>query len=900
MGVMASLALGQEQPPMRRPEAAGRVVRLFDFEERTRNPGEVPELWFRAQDDPDGLRRPGYPLWNRASLVYLHAGGLAHAGEGAVRLPTRGGSTSLLLGAGAVPVFPDADYRLTAFVRTSGLRHAGAAIAARLLDRSGAVIPNSEVRSSPIRAEQDWTLVAVDVIGRDERAAWLQVELLLLQPRESFTARPEPHQVWPEDFEGEAWFDDVLIVQLPRVEAGTGLPGGVVLADESPTLSILVRDLTGDRISLVGDVIDARGVVVDRMARDGGAGRVLETWKPALPAHGWYRADIRVLAKGQQVDRLGADFVWVPTGSTEAIDTRSPFGLLLDDLANDAAVDATSLASRTGCGWITIPVWTQSLTPENAPTWVEQTQRVVKAAIAAGVEVVLTLPRIPPVLAQAERLEGSEPFEALLLDPRAWEPLLGPFADAIGPRVQHWQVGAPGSEGLFWRTAASDDAKAVREAIGRLAPGARVWLTGRVDHRWPPELGPATVLVPHSLDPWGVEEAVRTWSDAKTPVRLVFEPDSETRPDQSDAHLAHQVIRAWAAMGQSAGRIPVALAGAWCRVGVRRPQLMPRPELAVWCTLARCLGGRQVVGEFASTRGTRCLMLAPAPGGDGSAALVAWNESAWPEDAVLEAPLGGSKITVIDLEGNVRSVEPLAGLSSASFPVHRVPLSQSPIFIDGIDLEWCRFLAAMRLDPPTLETTGRTQERVIEIRNTWPVSATGRITLIEPGTREGEERNRAWRITPRVLRFQAQPGETLRLPLAITVSPGEEVGRRDFVFEVEVQAQRAYGPAIVARTMELGARDAAVDAAARIEGNDVVVEVVVTNTGEQVLAPRLTAHAPDAPRVKASIPAIPPGQRAVRQLRFQGEARRLRGQRIAVALDDPGTSVRVLRSVVVR
>ena len=33
-----------------RPSAAGRVVRIFDFEERQTNPGEVPEHWFRSQD----------------------------------------------------------------------------------------------------------------------------------------------------------------------------------------------------------------------------------------------------------------------------------------------------------------------------------------------------------------------------------------------------------------------------------------------------------------------------------------------------------------------------------------------------------------------------------------------------------------------------------------------------------------------------------------------------------------------------------------------------------------------------------------------------------------------------------------------------------------------------------
>ncbi|MEM7756263.1 MAG: hypothetical protein AAF297_11570 [Planctomycetota bacterium] len=72
-----------------RPAAASRVVRTFDFEERRRNPTDLPLFWVRAQEDPGVPRiRPGFPLWNQGRLVY---GPGAAAGEGAVELFTRGG-----------------------------------------------------------------------------------------------------------------------------------------------------------------------------------------------------------------------------------------------------------------------------------------------------------------------------------------------------------------------------------------------------------------------------------------------------------------------------------------------------------------------------------------------------------------------------------------------------------------------------------------------------------------------------------------------------------------------------------------------------------------------------------------------------------------------------------------
>ncbi|MBZ0171017.1 MAG: hypothetical protein K8E66_01420, partial [Phycisphaerales bacterium] len=96
--------------------SAERITRRFDFEERDTNPGKLPRFWIRAQHDPPSRVRPGFPLWNQGHLDY----DVSASGAGSVRLPTRGGSASLLLDPGVVTVFPDADYVVTARVRTEG------------------------------------------------------------------------------------------------------------------------------------------------------------------------------------------------------------------------------------------------------------------------------------------------------------------------------------------------------------------------------------------------------------------------------------------------------------------------------------------------------------------------------------------------------------------------------------------------------------------------------------------------------------------------------------------------------------------------------------------------------------------------------------------------------------
>ena len=131
----------------RRPEGARRLLKLFDFEEKELNPDPIPHFWYRGQDDPSVPRvRPGFPSWNQAELEYGPGQGKF---GGCVRMPTKGGSTSLLLDPGVLVVLPGADYVINATIKTRHLTHARARVVARFLDAQSKVIAGSEVRPGP-------------------------------------------------------------------------------------------------------------------------------------------------------------------------------------------------------------------------------------------------------------------------------------------------------------------------------------------------------------------------------------------------------------------------------------------------------------------------------------------------------------------------------------------------------------------------------------------------------------------------------------------------------------------------------------------------------------------------------------------------------------------------------
>ncbi|GJQ29388.1 MAG: hypothetical protein HBSAPP03_12720 [Phycisphaerae bacterium] len=889
-----------------RPQSAGRLVYSFDFEERESNPGEVPANWVRAQDEPSGLRRHGFPSWNLASLVYRQDGGQPYAGDGVVVLPTRGGSTSLLLSTGVVPVFANADYRVSVRVRTAGLVHAGAAVTVRLLDDAGREVPGSEVRAGPNRFEKEWGTLSVDVLGRGGSAAWLQIELQLLQPEQATgDAATPPHHVWNQDHAGQALFDDVLVLQLPRVEVASTVPGGVVVSPETPRVAVQVRDLTGEKLSLICEAMDAAGVVVDRYDHAGGSGLINTAWQPRLPAYGWYRVNVRVATATRTVDQAHTDLVWLGprTGAAATPAAPTKFGVVLDDLPDEALPIAPALAARVGAGTVTLPFWTSSLEPKHVAARAALLAEVVGALLADWREVTLSLPETPAGLARSERLEPLDPLAALCTDPRAWRPYAGAMFEKLGARAQRWQIGRAGSDATYWRPDRANDLRAAAAAIAALAPGPRLSLGGRVDRAWPAADHELVLLVPSDLEPDGVRLAgEQVAEDHGANARLVFEPIPSGHPSLTVPHLARQVIEAWAGLGPKAATTPVLLAGGWDWVGTRRPQLVPRPEVAAWRTLAQQLAYRRVEGEFPIAPGVRCLMLAPIAGADEShgPALVAWSEFAAPGKAMVAEFLGEGTITVTDLYGNTTPAPEMPPASDHALPGVRIPLALTPVFIEGIDLAWCRFVALLRLEPATLDTTGQMQERHVVLSNSWASSMAGTITVVEPGGGERGERDRTWRISPRTARFQAAAGEVVRLPLSIGFSPVEEGGPREFVFEVEVQSDRNYGPVRVRRSVMIGAPGLRLDVTARAIGNDVFAEAILRNTGTAPISLRMTAFAPGRPRAKASIHDLAAARQTTKRFRFPDAASELTGQRIVVSVEDPDTGARLVGSAVVR
>ena len=927
-------------PPPSRPEAAGRVVRLFDFDERLTNPGDVPRAWFRAQDDPAaGRDRPGFPTWNQAELSYVAEGGEAFRGDGAVRLPIKGGSVSLLLGDGALPVFKNADYRLAAKARTVGLLHARACLIARFLDRGGQPIPGSERRSEAVSTGGAWTDVALELVGDDD-AAYIQAELCVLQPEHlpepADDGVPSRFRVWPQDFSGSGWFDDLAILQLPRIELTTTAPANIVATPERPELRLLVRDLTGDALVADLELLDVSGAVVDRRREELGAGLSAAAWRPTVEKLGWYRATMVLSdSSGARVGGAFVDFVWIPGDpidhesptSRRASPDRARFGLVADDLPDEAWSLLPEVVRRAGGGAVTLPAWTESLTPSMVPAHAKRLFPVLAALREDWQDLTLAFGRAPRDLGEA-REDASDAWSIFAGERSAWEPFVADLLERLGGRTSRWQIGRVGDDDAFWRPAVGEEMARLQGAFNEAAPGAVVAVPTRLERDWralaPQKTGAGAAVVaavPPGAAPESVGEAARAWlaaapSGTELPgLTLAFErfPTETYGMGAGATEAVKRAVEFWAACSDPGHRpdtlardMGIALQRPWDWVGARRPQLMPRPELAAWRNLVDRLADRRVAGVFPAAPGVVCYILAPAPGAPAGrgGALVAWNRSAPPSDAWIGGCVGAGPLRLVDVYGNTQAVA--LENREGGVPSVRIAVSDAPVFIEGIDVSLALFIASFRLEPEFLESSGETLDREMVIENPWTTGITGRVTVLEPGGFVTGRKDRSWRITPRATPFAIPAGGVERLPLKVSFGPVEEAGPKDFIVEIELSADRPYGTLELHRTVEVGLTQIRLDLAYSVRSgvggasDDIVVEASVVNTGRGTLTLEMTSFAPDLPRTKASVSGLAPGNQETKRFVYAGAAPTLRGKRVVLSVMDPESGARLTKSILIQ
>lgn len=899
-GAAAAPARAPEASPSGEQRLARRVVRAFGFEERDINELRVPLFWHVAQHNPPDRDRPGFPVWNRPSLDYT----VAASGEGSVRLPVRGGSVSLRLDAGTIPVFEGGDYRIAARVRTEDLDPSRASISARFLDEGGRPIAESEVRSRLVggTSEESWARVEVDILGLFPAAAFLQVDLEVLQPSEFMPADTPTEVLRLEDQEGAAWFDEVVIRQIAQVELSAAEPIGLFAAEDTPTLRALVRDMTGERLTARLRVRDLDGRLVSEWTRSLGAAGLKRDFPLELPAYGWYEADLEVFDASGSIGRSEQSFGWLAPRRVEpaveladagdepmaltipgaAARLGPAFGLMVDDAGARVRPLLTPMMRALGLDLLEISLWGGRGAEYDDPGAIDELRRIVSRVRDLGGEVSLAYRDLPEPIASGPDADARSVGRTVLSAEDLWLNRIDPALERFGQSVRRWSFGGDWTPGVAGR---------LEDRLGRLVPAGEVVLDSDLwdflsdSPRAPRGVRLSTRVRPGTSD----RQIAESLGGAGVPRRVGIEmTEQRTRAGFDD--VLRRAFLSWEAIGggkpsEDAGEL--ALVEPWRWVGRRQPRLDPRPELVAWETVGEVLRDRRPMGRVDLGAHALGLLLSPRGAEDGGA-IVAWTDLA---GASLELMLAGEAVRVLDPFGNEHGVSATRGPDGLLR--HRVALGSTPVIIEGVDPALVRFQRSVSLDEPVLATANRTLERSMTIHNPFPYTAEIRYFVVEPG--EGGAGERGWEIEPRSGRVQIEPGGSATVPIEIAMSPLELSGRRDLVLHAEVRAGRDLGLIELRALMVLGDPGLVVDANPYPSGHadDLLVEVSIANDSAEARVLELVVVG-EGDRRRTTLSALAPGEQAVRRVVL---ARSARGEKVFVSIEDLDTGDRVNRLV---
>jgi hypothetical protein len=834
-----------------------RVIRHFDFEEAEVAPYEMPIHFYRhlATDE-------GFPPFGAVGLTSE----AAFAGRWSFGFSLDGGSLAGRVPTGVLGVFPYTDYRISAQIRTLGLKHARARLVAYFNDVNGEPIPSSRAQSPLLRTRGAWTNAVVTLHGTYADVADLTVELQLLQPQQFRAADDASGGPVLSDVSGQAWFDDVRVKLAPRIDLTGASPTNVFFAPDRPTLNVAVHDLVKGDISARLTVRDVDGRFVAEFAFPLTHDRRPRTIALPLETNGWYDVRFEVHDGDGVAASAGTRIVLAPPpdapDAPDAPRRQRRFALSFPHADAGHLAEDVAFAESLGFGALFIPAWS----PSDRNGWPEALARQLDRLGRSDCEVVLTIH--PPPAAQ----RGGAPFEAVAAH-------LDEIIALLSPAVSRWQLGetgdphaegVPAGEVVRFLAGARDSLEAmVTEPMITIARAASDEpVSGATDS--------VNVLVPYGIRPHDVAAVVGAWSSAAARVLLTYEPLPADRFSvrQRLTDLTLRALWGWRA-GADLNIVPAP----WRRNGASRsPQ--PDPALAVWSRLAHHLDEGTFGGELDFGDGVHCWIIErPAPQ---EAALVLWKDHAGPVD--LESVLGGHRpLRLVDVFGNVIATDGPGGIDAAA--------SLMPVFIEPVDLNLARLQRDFTIDPSFVPAVRRLHEHHVVLRNPWETTVSGKLTLPEIS---------GLRFSPRTHSFDIPAGSTVRMPVALRFE--RDVPEASMIVEATIDLTADTHHAIVARTsLRTGSPVIDWDVSWYLAPNeetgrrDVVVRITVSNLGDEPA--NLNAMlVTEARHQQAPIAALAPGRTTTRTFVIPDGAATVAGTEIRATLAGRDSAVRLSRS----
>ncbi|HZZ43760.1 MAG TPA: hypothetical protein VFE58_12550 [Tepidisphaeraceae bacterium] len=820
----------------------------MDFEERRLgNAEDLPMHWLKVE----GTNLPHYV--NGRLSTDMH-----HSGEYSFKFDLNGGGLIYRYDWKQLPVQPGAHYRVDCVVKTTALPNARARLSAYFVNVDGMRLPDS-VRQSELYAatseEDPWHPFSIELSAEDPSAAYLVLELGLLQPALYLPASLGQRTLYKQDIHGTAWFDDVVVSQVPKITLTTDRPGNIFRRGEQVKLNVLVNDRNTDDLSAQLVIRNAAGQVVYQrtgalnMADAEPAGPLQKRMTLPLPEDlkpGWYDAAIVMTSQSTYVGQQSIDLVLLADDRV-VVDPDPRFGIIATELPFDGWSELPQILPYLSAGRVKLAVWSENSDIKQTDS--QQFNQLLERLQELGITPTACLVDVPPQM--AAHLKPPTWEGILKAKDEDWQPFLAHLIAKHANHLDRWQLGPDNTDAFVTNPAMRQVYAKVYKQFAALVENPDLAMP------WPAwyELGgelPATVAlsVPSTVLPWQIPlymQDMKRSDNHHLSLSLGLLEANQYGRDVQIRDLAQRVIYALSA---DAGRIDIPLPFTVHKEGNTIVK-QPKELLMIVRTLTTTLSGAVFRGKVPVADGVDAFLFDKS----GVGILALWDRGSVAGVKTLEMNTGPNPM-MVDLWGNATPL--LTSTEDRESGKLKMPIGTMPIFLIDVDGQLAQFRASVGFDRPLVESTFEPHTRKLRFSNPYKQAISGMVKLKAPS---------GWVVSPPTMTFNLNPGETFEREVSIEFPYNSLAGQKEIPAIFQVQADRT-SSFTVPIPIQLGLSDVGMQTIATRDGKDIVIQQVISNYGDKPIDYSAFALFPGQARQERLVTNLAAGKSTIKRYRF--------------------------------
>ena len=210
----------------------------------------------------------------------------------------------------------------------------------------------------------------------------------------------------------------------------------------------------------------------------------------------------------------------------------------------------------------------------------------------------------------------------------------------------------------------------------------------------------------------------------------------------------------------------------------------------------------------------------------------------------------------VDLWGNVT---PLAKTNrDAETGQVQLEVGPMPVILLGVDGPMAQFRASVAFDRPLIESSFKAHSRRLRFNNPYRQAISRTVRLKGPA---------GWTINPPTITFSLNPGEALDREISIEFPYNSFAGPKTIIADFDLQADKTQIFSVPI-TLQLGLSDVGMQTLALRDGDDVIVQQMITNYGDKPIDYTAFAVFPGQARQERLVTNLGPGHTTLKRYRF--------------------------------